>query len=120
VFFGGTLTLPGIAGLTLTIGISVDANVIIFERIREEFRSGKTVKASINSGFDRALSCIIDSNVTTLLTVAILYAFGSGPIRGFATTLGIGLIANIFTAIVCVKLALDLLYSGGKAKTISI
>jgi protein-export membrane protein SecD len=120
VFFGGTLTLPGIAGLILTIGISVDANVIIFERIREEFRSGKTVKASINSGFDRALSCIIDSNVTTLLTVAILYAFGSGPIRGFATTLGIGLIANIFTAIVCVKLALDFLYSGGKAKTISI
>jgi preprotein translocase subunit SecD len=120
VFFGGTLTLPGIAGLILTIGISVDANVIIFERIREEFRSGKTVRASINAGFDRALSCIIDSNVTTLLTVAILYAFGSGPIRGFATTLGIGLLANIFTAIVCVKLALDLVYSGSKAKTISI
>lgn len=120
VFFGGTLTLPGIAGLILTIGMAVDANVIIFERIREEFRSGKTVKASINAGFDRALSCIIDSNVTTLLTVAILYAFGSGPIRGFATTLGIGLIANIFTAIVCVKLALDLIYSGNKAKTLSI
>ncbi|GAB4273206.1 MAG: hypothetical protein Kow0029_12670 [Candidatus Rifleibacteriota bacterium] len=120
VFFGGTLTLPGIAGLILTIGMAVDANVIIFERIREEFRSGKTVRASINAGFDRALSCIIDSNVTTLLTVAILYAFGSGPIRGFATTLGIGLIANIFTAIICVKLALDLIYSGSKAKTLSI
>ncbi|MGM0599107.1 MAG: protein translocase subunit SecD [Candidatus Rifleibacteriota bacterium] len=120
VFFGGTLTLPGIAGLILTIGISVDANVIIFERIKEEFRSGKTVRASINSGFDRALACIIDSNVTTLLTVAILYAFGSGPIRGFATTLGIGLLANIFTAIVCVKLALDLMYGGNKAKTLSI
>lgn len=120
VFFGGTLTLPGIAGLILTIGMAVDANVIIFERIREEFRSGKTVKASINAGFDRALACIIDSNVTTLLTVAILYIFGSGPIRGFATTLGIGLIANIFTAIVCVKLALDLIYSGNRAKTLSI
>jgi protein-export membrane protein SecD len=120
VFFGGTLTLPGIAGLILTVGMAVDANVIIFERIKEEFRSGKTVRASINAGFDRALSCIIDSNVTTLLTVAILYAFGSGPIRGFATTLGIGLLANIFTAIVCVKLALDLIYSGNKAKTLSI
>ncbi len=120
VFFGGTLTLPGIAGLILTIGMAVDANVIIFERIKEEFRSGKTVKASINAGFDRALACIIDSNVTTLLTVAILYAFGSGPIRGFATTLGIGLIANIFTAIVCVKLALDMYYSGARAKTLSI
>lgn len=120
VFFGGTLTLPGIAGLILTIGMSVDANVIIFERIREEYRSGKTVRASINAGFERALSCIIDSNVTTLLTVAILYAFGSGPIRGFATTLGIGLLANIFTAIVCVKLALDLIYGSNKSKTLSI
>jgi len=120
VFFGGTLTLPGIAGLILTIGFAVDANVIIFERIREEFRSGKTVKAAINAGFDRALSCVIDSNVTTLLTVSILYIFGSGPIRGFATTLGIGLIANVFTAVVCVKLALDMYYSGDRAKTLSI
>jgi protein-export membrane protein SecD len=120
VFFGGTLTLPGIAGLILTIGMAVDANVIIFERIREEYRSGKTVKAAINAGFDRALACIIDSNVTTLLTVAILYAFGSGPIRGFATTLGIGLVANVFTAIICVKLALDMYYDGHKAKTLSI
>ncbi|EKD83310.1 MAG: protein-export membrane protein SecD, partial [uncultured bacterium] len=120
VFFGGTLTLPGIAGLILTIGFAVDANVIIFERIKEEFRSGKTVKAAINAGFDRALSCVVDSNVTTLLTVAILYIFGSGPIRGFATTLGIGLIANVFTAVVCVKLALDMYYSGDRAKTLSI
>lgn len=120
VFFGGTLTLPGIAGLILTLGFAVDANVIIFERIKEEFRSGKTVRAAINSGFDRAFSCIIDSNVTTLLTVAILYIFGSGPIRGFATTLGIGLIANVFTAIICVKLVLDLYYTGDRAKTLSI
>ncbi|OGK12556.1 MAG: protein-export membrane protein SecD [Candidatus Riflebacteria bacterium GWC2_50_8] len=120
VFFGGTLTLPGIAGLILTIGFAVDANVIIFERIKEEFRSGKTVRAAINAGFDRAFTCIIDSNVTTLLTVAILYIFGSGPIRGFATTLGVGLIANVFTAIICVKLALDLYYSGERARTLSI
>lgn len=79
VFFGGTLTLPGIAGLILTLGFAVDANVIIFERIKEEFRSGKTVRAAINAGFDRAFTCVIDSNVTTLLTVAILYIFGSGP-----------------------------------------
>lgn len=120
VFFGGTLTLPGIAGLILSIGMAVDANVIIFERIREELRTGKTVRASIAAGFDRALSSIIDSNVTTLLTVAVLYAFGSGPIRGFATTLGIGLIANVFTAIVCVKLALEMLYSQSKTTVMSI
>jgi protein-export membrane protein SecD len=120
VFFGGTLTLPGIAGLILSVGMAVDANVIIFERIREELATGKTVRASIAAGFDRALTCIIDSNVTTLLTVAVLYAFGSGPIRGFATTLGIGLLANIFTAIVCVKLALDLLYRRTNAATMSI
>jgi len=120
VFFGGTLTLPGIGGLILSVGMAVDANVIIFERIKEELRSGKTVKASIDAGFDRALACIIDSNVTTLLTVGVLYAFGSGPIRGFATTLGFGLIANIFTAVVCVQVALQTLHSGSKATTLSI
>lgn len=120
VFFGGTLTLPGIAGLILSVGMAVDANVIIFERIREELRTGKTVRASIEAGFDRALTCIIDSNVTTILTVIVLYVFGSGPIRGFATTLGIGLVANIFTAIICVKLAMDLIYSRTKAATMSI
>ena len=95
VIFGGTMTLPGIAGFVLSVGMAVDANIIIFERIREEFRSGKTVRAAISSGFDRAFTCILDSNVTTLLVVAILYSFNSGPIRGFATTLGIGLIANL-------------------------
>jgi protein-export membrane protein SecD len=120
VFFGGTLTLPGIAGLILTVGMAVDANVIIFERIKEELRSGKTVRSAIDAGFDRAFSCIIDSNLTTLLTVVILYMLGSGPIRGFATTLGIGLIANVFTAIVCVKLVLDLYSKGEQARTLSI
>lgn len=120
VFFGGTLTLPGIAGLILSIGMAVDANVIIFERIREELRTGKTVRAAISAGFDRALSCIIDSNLTTLLTVVVLYIFGSGPIRGFATTLGIGLVANVFTAVVCVKLALEVFYGHSKSATMSI
>ncbi len=120
VFFGGTLTLPGIAGLVLSVGMAVDANIIIFERIREELRTGKTVRASIEAGFDRALTCIVDSNVTTILTVIVLYVFGSGPIRGFATTLGIGLVANIFTAIICVKLAMDLFYGRAKAVEMSI
>ena len=120
VFFGGTLTLPGIAGLILSVGMAVDANVIIFERIREEQRAGKTIRATIEAGFDRAITCIIDSNVTTLITVAVIYVFGSGPIRGFATTLGIGLTANIFTAIVCVKMWLELTYSHSKATTISV
>jgi preprotein translocase subunit SecD len=97
--FGGTLTLPGIAGLILTIGMSVDANVLIFERIREELRSGKTVRSAIDMGYHRALSAIMDSNVTTVITGLILYEFGTGPIKGFAVTLVIGLLANMFTAI---------------------
>lgn len=120
VFFGGTMTMPGIAGFILAVGMAVDANVIIFERIKEEYRSGKTVRASIASGFDRALTCVIDSNITTLLVVAILYAFTSGPIRGFATTLGIGLIANVYTAIVFTKLLLDLRFGSGKVKTLNL
>ena len=112
VIFGGTMTLPGIAGFILSIGMAVDANVIIFERIREEFRSGKTVRAAIASGFDRAFTCILDSNVTTLLVVAILYSFNSGPIRGFATTLGIGLVANLYTAVFFSKLCLESWFNG--------
>ena len=92
--------------------MAVDANVIIFERIREEFRSGKTVRAAIASGFDRAFTCILDSNVTTLLVVAILYSFNSGPIRGFATTLGIGLVANLYTAVFFSKLCLESWFNG--------
>ena len=112
VIFGGTMTLPGIAGFILSVGMSVDANIIIFERIREEFRSGKTVRAAIASGFDRAFTCILDSNVTTLLVVAILYSFNSGPIRGFATTLGIGLVANLYTAVFFSKLCLESWFNG--------
>ncbi|MBF0500076.1 MAG: protein translocase subunit SecD [Candidatus Riflebacteria bacterium] len=120
VAFGGTLTLPGIAGLILSVGMAVDTNIIIYERIRDELRTGKTVRAAIDAGFDRVLACIIDSHVTAILTVAVLYTFGSGPIRGFATTLGIGLLANLFTAVVCVKLALDLIFSRSKATTLSV
>ena len=111
VLFGGTMTMPGIAGFILSVGMAVDANVIIFERIKEEYYSGKTVRASIASGFDRAFSCILDSNITTLLVVAILYYFTSGPIRGFATTLGIGLVANLYTAVFFSKLCLETWFS---------
>jgi preprotein translocase subunit SecD len=95
-----TLTLPGIAGIVLTMGMSVDGNVLIFERIREELKSGKTVRAAIDAGYQRALRTIIDSHVTTLITAGILFYFGSGPIRGFAFTLFWGVTISLFTAIV--------------------
>jgi SecD/SecF fusion protein len=93
------LTLPGIAGIVLTMGMAVDANVLIYERIREELRSGKMLKSAVDLGFKGAMSAIIDSNVTTLMTAIILYLFGSGPIRGFATTLGLGILTSLFTAL---------------------
>jgi preprotein translocase subunit SecD len=96
---GATLTLPGIAGLILSVGMAVDANVLIFERIREESDAGKTPRTAVDSGFAQALSAIVDANLTTLITAAILYQFGTGPIRGFAVTLVIGIIASFFTAL---------------------
>jgi preprotein translocase subunit SecD len=99
-----TLTLPGIAGIVLTIGMAVDANVLIFEHIREEVRTGRTPVAAIDSGFTRALTTIIDSNLTTLFAAGFLYLFGSGPVRGFAVTLGIGIIASMFTAVTLTRL----------------
>lgn len=101
--FGATLTLPGMAGLILTIGISVDANVLIFERIRDEIRSGKTVRSSIDSGYQKAFWTILDANVTTFLTALVLYEFGTGPIKGFAVTLSIGIGASMFTALVVTR-----------------
>ena len=101
--FGAALTLPGIAGLVLTIGMSVDANVLIFERIREELRTGKTVWAAITSGYQRAFITILDANLTTFFTALVLYHFGTGPIKGFAVTLGIGILASMFTAIVVTR-----------------
>ena len=111
--FSATLTLPGIAGIILTIGMAVDANVLIFERIREEMSTGKTVKASIDSGFARAYSAIIDSNITTFFTGIILYQFGTGPIQGFALTLMIGILASLFSALVIVRLMMDIMVAKG-------
>jgi len=106
-YFGATLTLPGIAGIVLTIGMAVDANVLIFERIREESRLGKQLRAAIHAGYDKAFWTILDANVTTLITALILFQFGTGPVRGFATTLSIGILASMFTALVVTRLALD-------------
>jgi preprotein translocase subunit SecD len=111
--FKATLTLPGIAGILLVVGTAVDANILIFERIREELRAGRTVRSAIDAGYSRAFRTIIDANVTTFLVGLILYYFGTGPIKGFAITLMIGIVANIFTAIVLTKLILDyLVYKG--------
>ena len=93
------LSLPGIAGIILSIGMAVDANVVIFERIKEELKIGKTIKASIDSGFDRAFGAILDSNVTTMIAAVVLYFFGTGTIKGFALTLGLGIIVSMFTAL---------------------
>lgn len=103
----GTLTLPGIAGIVLTIGMAVDANVLVLERIREEIRTGKNVRGSIDAGYSRALVTILDSNITTLISAVVLFQFGTGPIKGFATTLMIGIVANIFTAVFVTRLVYD-------------
>ena len=102
--FRFTLTLPGVAGIVLTIGMAVDANVLVFERIREELKTGKTVRASIDAGYARAFRTILDANVTTLLTALVLYQFGTGPIRGFAVTLSIGIVVSMFTALVVTRI----------------
>jgi len=113
--FNATLTLPGIAGIILTITMSIDSNVLIYERIREELAVGKTIKASIDSGFSRALSAIVDSNVTTFFSGIILYQFGTGPIQGFALTLMIGIVASMFSALVVTRVILDyMVYKGAK------
>ncbi|MCP5070891.1 MAG: protein translocase subunit SecD, partial [bacterium] len=102
--FEGTLTVPGIAGLVLTVGMAVDANVIIFERIREEARAGRTPRAAIAAGFQKARWTILDANITTLGTAIILYSYGTGPIRGFAVTLSVGILTSVFTALVLTRL----------------
>jgi preprotein translocase subunit SecD len=110
--FGATLTLPGLAGIALTIGMAVDTNILIFERVREELRVGKTPRAAIDAGFSRAFRTIIDTHVTVLVTAAILYNFGSGPVKGFAVSLFVGLTASLFTAVFFTRLLFDLLYGG--------
>lgn len=104
---GGVLTLPGIAGIVLTMGMAVDANVLIYERIQEEIFAGKGVKLAVNEGFKEAMSAIIDGNVTTLFAGIILYFFGSGPIKGFATTLIIGIMTSLFTSIFITRLIFE-------------
>jgi SecD/SecF fusion protein len=118
--FHATLTLPGIAGIILTIGMAVDANVLIFERIREELRSGKTIRAAIDSGYGHALSAIIDANVTTFLVGIVLYQFGTGPIRGFALTLCIGIISSLFTAFFVTRTIFDLITRKSEQSSLSI
>jgi SecD/SecF fusion protein len=118
--FGFTLTLPGIAGIVLTIGMAVDANVLVFERIREELKTGKTVRASIDAGYGRAFRTILDANVTTLMTAFVLYYFGSGPIRGFAVTLAIGIVVSMFTALVVTRMIFDAITSRKVMRTLSI
>ena len=108
-----TLTLPGIAGIILSIGMAVDANVIIFARIREEIATGKTVKSSIKIGFQKALSAILDGNITTLIAAAVLGFMGSGTIKGFAQTLALGIVISMFTALVITRLILNAFYAVG-------
>ena len=119
--FHATLTLPGIAGIVLTIGMAVDTNILIFERIREELRAGKTVRAAIDAGFSRAFRTVIDTHVTVLVSAAILYQFGTGPVKGFAVSLAIGILASLFTAVFFTRLIFDLIYMGPRrAQTVSI
>ncbi len=118
--FGATLTLPGIAGIILTIGMAVDANVLIFERIREELRLGKGPIAAIDTGYGRAFVTILDANITTLIAALVLFQFGTGPIRGFAVTLSIGITASMFTAIFITRIIFDYIYAIKGIKKVSI
>ncbi len=117
---GATLTLPGIAGIVLTIGMAVDANVLIFERIREELRNGAGIQASIHAGYDRAFMTIVDANVTTLIVAVVLFSLGSGTVKNFAVTLTIGLVTSMFTAITGTRAIVNYLYGGKPVKKISI
>lgn len=115
-----TLTLPGIAGIVLTVGMAVDANVLIFERIREELRNGNSPQASIHAGYEKALSTIADANVTTLIAAIVLFSFGTGPIKGFAITLSIGILTSMFTAIMGTRAIVNFVYGGRNVKKLSI
>ncbi len=118
--FQATLTLPGIAGIILTIGMAVDANVIIFERVREEMALGRTPRASIDAGYSRATLTILDANVTTLIAAVVLFQFGTGPVKGFAVTLSLGVIASMFTALILSRMIFDYILMNRKVKTLSI
>ena len=118
--FQATLTLPGVAGIVLTVGMAVDANVLIFERIREELRNGNSPQASIHMGYNRALSTIVDANITTLIAALVLFNFGTGPIKGFAVTLSIGILTSMFTAIVLTRGLVNLFYGGRRVEKLAI
>jgi preprotein translocase subunit SecD len=115
-----TLTMPGIAGIVLTVGMAVDANVLIYERIREEIRNGSTPQASIHAGYDKALSTIVDANVTTLIAAIVLFSFGTGPVKGFAVTLFIGILTSMFTALLGSRAVINLIYGGRRVKRLAI
>jgi len=117
---GATLTLPGIAGIILTIGMAVDSNILIFERIREELRAGKTVRAAIDTSFSKVFWTILDTHVTTLVSAAFLFNFGTGPIRGFAVTITVGLLANMLTAIYVSHRLFEMMLGNRKVETLSI
>jgi preprotein translocase subunit SecD len=117
---GATMTLPGIAGIVLTMGMAVDANVLIYERIREELRDGKSPARAIELGFDRAFSAIMDSNVTALITSIIMFWIGSGPVRGFAISLGIGIFTSMFTAVYVTRLIIILWLNARRPATIIV
>jgi preprotein translocase subunit SecD len=118
--FGATLTLPGIAGIILTIGMAVDANVLIFERIREELNLGKTPRSAVEAGYDRATLTILDANVTTLIAALVLFQFGTGPVKGFAVTLSLGVVSSLFTALILTRMIFDYLLIARRVKKLSI
>ena len=115
---GATLTLPGIAGIVLTLGMAVDANVLPFERMRDEVRAGSSSLHAVSAGFDRAMKTVLDANITTLICALVLFQFGAGPIRGFAVTLSIGVLTTLFTCVSLSRMMIEI-YMGGKNKRIS-
>jgi len=119
-YFGAVLTLPGIAGVILTIGMAVDSNVLIFERIREELRAGKGAVAAVDAGFSKALSSIVDTHVTTVVACGCLFLFGTGPVKGFAVTLVLGLVANVFTSVFVSRWLFEWKLGRSKAPGLSI
>jgi len=117
---GATLTLPGIAGIILTLGMAVDANVLIFERVREELRTGKSARAAVEAGFDRAFSAILDANATTIVAAIVLFQFGTGPVKGFAVTLTIGIAVSMFTAIFVSRVVFETIFRLRRVTSLSI
>jgi preprotein translocase subunit SecD len=115
-----TLSLPGIAGILLTVGVAVDANVLINERIREEIRRGMSPQAAIHAGYERAFATILDSNVTTLIAAIVLFSFGSGPVKGFAISLSLGILTSMFTAVTCTRALVNLIFGGRRLKSLSV